>query len=119
MVKGLVTGPTGAPMRTVLAGPLELPVEIKTGAAAAPAGAQVEPQQQECDVLNLEILGTNLDLLGLKLSTMPIVLDLVAQAGGTDVLGDLICTVLELVGNVIGLVDLLNELLGALTGLAG
>jgi len=117
MVKGLVTGPTGAPVGTALAGPLELPVEIKDG--AAPAGAQIVPQQAECQVLHLEIAGVNLNLLGLTITTQPIVLDLAAEAGGTNVLGSLICAILELLGNVVGLVDLLNELLGVLGGLAG
>ena len=37
----------------------------------------------------------------------------------TNVLGSLICTVLETVNNVVGLVNLLNQLLGILGGLTG
>ena len=49
--------------------------------------------------------------------TAPVVLDITAD--DSEVLGQLICTALSLVENVIGLVDILNQILGLLTGLLG
>lgn len=48
-------------------------------------------------------------------TTQPIGIDLSGESGG--VLGQLICLILETVGNVLGLVGLLNQLLGLLGGL--
>lgn len=120
MLRGTVTGAAGAPVGTALVGPTELPVQV-SGAAAARSSAAASGVviQQTCELLHLEIQPITLDVLGLQVTTLPIGIDLVASGEGTDVLGRLICTVLETVGNVIGLVDLLNQILGLLTGLLG
>jgi hypothetical protein len=116
-----------APSTTILRGPVELPVTIGAGAAAAGASARKTPgagrsllvQAQTCPLLHLDLGAVNLDLLGLQVTTAPIAIDIVAAGGGTDVLGSLICTVLETVGNVIRVVDLLNNILRLVTGLLG
>ena len=60
----------------------------------------------------------NLNLLGVQFVTTPITLDLIdLDAGG--VLGQLICTALDTVGNVVYLVGVLNSILSLLTGLLG
>jgi len=56
---------------------------------------------------------------GLQVATQPISIDVSGVTGGTNVLGSLICTILETVNNVVGLVNLLNQLLGILGGLTG
>jgi hypothetical protein len=121
MVAGAATS-GGAPLGTVLAGPIALPVSVQPGSpittTAASIGAPVAAQAT-CQVLHLELAAVNLDVLGLQVTTQPVVLDLAADAAGTNILGQLVCTVLETVGNVIGLVDLLNQILGLLTGLLG
>lgn len=107
--------------------PMELPVTIGSGAAAAGASAPKTPgggrrflaQAQTCEVLHLVLGAVNFDLLGLQITTGPIPIDIVAVGGGTDVLGSLICTLLETVGNVIAVVDLLNNILGLVLGLLG
>lgn len=115
-IRGSVIGADGLPVGSVLRGPVELPVTV-SGAAAAAAGAV--QQQATCDVLHLALGAVSLDVLGLQVTTAPIAIDIVASGEGTDVLGRLICTVLETVGNVVALVDLLNQILGLLTGLLG
>jgi hypothetical protein len=124
---GFIQGSAGLTPSTILRGPVELPVTIGAGAAAAGAsarqtagaGRRLLVQAQTCPVLHLDLGAVNLDLLGLQVTTAPIVIDIVASGGGTDVLGSLICTVLETVANVIAVVDLLNNILGLVTGLLG
>jgi hypothetical protein len=125
-IRGSAVTAAGVPLGAVLRGPVELPVTVSgAGARGAAAGKSIGVHgraflvQQTCEVLHLELGAVAFDLLGLQVNTQPIVIDLLASGGGTDVLGSLICTALELVGNVIGLVDILNSILGLLTGLLG
>jgi hypothetical protein len=72
---------------------------------------------QGCTPLQLNIGATNVDLLGLQVALDPIGLTLTG-ASGTP-LGDLVCAASSLIGNVAGLVNLLNSVLGLVTGLLG
>lgn len=76
-----------------------------TGAASARAA---------CDVLHLTLGPLDLDLLGLQVHLDRVVLDIVAQPGPGNLLGNLLCAVAGLLdGNGInGLAALLNRLLG-------
>lgn len=116
MVTGSVTDPTGTPIGTFLVGRVELPVTVGSPAISTAAASDVIAQAT-CQVLHLDIGAINLNLLGLQFATAPIAIDLMAD--DADVLGQLVCTALELVGNVVGLVDILNQILGLLTGLLG
>jgi hypothetical protein len=118
MVTGTVTGPMGYTVGTTLTGPLTLPVSAGPPPAPGPIVVRRAVVQQTCDVLHLEVQPITLDVLGFQVTTLPVVIDVAADGGGTAVLGHLVCTILETVGNVPGLVDLLNVLLGLLTGLA-
>jgi hypothetical protein len=115
ILRGSGVAAAGAPLGTVFVAPVEFPVAV-SGHAPEPGEPAV---QQVCELLNLDLGPINLDVLGLQLTTLPIDIDLIASGEGTDVLGQLICVILETVGNVIGLVNLLNQLLGLLGGLAG
>jgi hypothetical protein len=120
MVSGTLTGPMGFTMGTTLTGPLALPVTVGPRPAPTPISIvrrEAVIQQQLCDLVHIEVQPITIDVLGLQVTTLPLGLDLIADATGTNVLGHLVCTILETVGNVLGLVDLLNALLGLLTGL--
>jgi len=72
-----------------------------------------------CDVLHLVLAPLDLDLLGLKVHLDRVVLDIVAQSGAGNLLGNLLCSVAGLLdGGVQGalgrLVNLLNQILGKL-----
>jgi len=78
-------------------------------AAAAPA----------CNVLNLVLGPLDLDLLGLQVHLDRVVLNIVAQSGAGNLLGNLLCSVAGLLdgglGGLLGqLSSLLNQILGAL-----
>jgi hypothetical protein len=72
--------------------------DLLGGGAAAAAHGHVIAQQQggggghRCDILNLEIEnGITLDLLGLLVETSPICLDVYAERGSGNLLGNLLC----------------------------
>lgn len=71
-----------------------------------------------CDILHLELGPLDLDLLGLQVHLDKIVLDINAQSGPGNLLGNLLCAVAGLLdgnGNALGrLRNLLNDILGAL-----
>ena len=74
-----------------------------------------------CDILHLDLGPLDLDLLGLVIHLDEIVLDIVAQPGPGNLLGNLLCAVAGLLdgpGPIAGLLDqivgLLEQILGAL-----
>jgi hypothetical protein len=118
-VTGSVTSREGGPLLTALAGPMSFPVQLSPGSAAPTSGAQVTAPAATCQVLHLDVGAVSLNVLGLQVTTQPISIDVSGTSGGTNVLGQLLCTILQTVGNVVGLVNLLNQLLGVLGGLTG
>ena len=69
-----------------------------------------------CQILHLDLGPLALDLLGLQVDLSRVVLDITAQAGAGNLLGNLLCAVAGLLDNPGGLARLLNQILGALLG---
>ena len=67
-----------------------------------------------CDILHLDIGPIALDLLGLKVNLSEIILDITAQSGAGNLLGNLLCGVANLLNDSSGLSRLLNQILAAL-----
>jgi hypothetical protein len=67
-----------------------------------------------CEILHLDIGPIAIDLLGLQVDLSRIVLDITAQAGAGNLLGNLLCAVAGLLDNPGGLARLLNQILAAL-----
>jgi len=67
-----------------------------------------------CEILHLDLGPLSLDLLGLQVDLSRVVLDITAQAGAGNLLGNLLCAVAGLLDNPGGLARLLNQILGAL-----
>jgi hypothetical protein len=128
----------GRAVGSVLVGEVTWPVSLRSGgvvvarggAAGAPQvrsvslsadaarGAGFVPvQATACQVLDIVLGANTIDLMGIQIALGPAVLSL-AGATGTA-LGGLVCSVSDLIGNVAGLVDLVNSILGLLTGLLG
>ena len=75
-----------------------------------------------CPILHLDLGPIHLDLLGLRVDLSEVVLDITAQSGPGNLLGNLLCAITNLLngsGNATTLADLLNQLLRALTNLLG
>ena len=100
-----------------------VPVTVPTSTAAgttqtAAALAAVTPQAV-CGILNLQLGPIHLDLLGLVLDTNQINVTLNAVSGAGNLLGNLLCSVTNLLNGGIGgalnqIVGLLNQILAAL-----
>jgi hypothetical protein len=67
-----------------------------------------------CEILHLDLGPLSLDLLGLQVDLSRVVLDITAQAGAGNLLGNLLCAVAGLLDNPGGLARLLNQILGVL-----
>lgn len=67
-----------------------------------------------CDILHLDIGPISLDLLGLKVDLSRIVLDITAERGSGNLLGNLLCAVAGLLDDPSGLARLLNQILALL-----
>lgn len=69
-----------------------------------------------CPVLHLVLGPLDLDLLGLQVHLDKVVLDITAQSGPGNLLGNLLCAVAHLLDNNAtgGLTAVLNQILGAL-----
>ena len=124
---------------TAVAGEVTWPVRVSTGGMAvasgrqlaspgltriawtppdvAPAASFLRVQGQSCPVLNVALGPANVDLFGVQVALTAVTLDLTGAAGTP--LGDLVCAASGLLGNVAGLVNLLNSVLGLVTGLLG
>jgi hypothetical protein len=70
--------------------------------------------QTSCDILHLELGPLFLDLLGLQINLNQIVLDIDAQAGPGNLLGNLLCAVAGLLDDPTGLARVLNSILSIL-----
>jgi hypothetical protein len=67
-----------------------------------------------CDILHLDLGPLSLNILGLQVDLSRIVLDITAQAGAGNLLGNLLCAVAGLLDNPGGLARVLNDILAAL-----
>jgi hypothetical protein len=70
--------------------------------------------QATCEIMHLDLGPLHLNLLGLEIDLSQIVLDITAQSGAGNLLGNLLCAVVNLLNNPSGLADLLNRILAAL-----
>ena len=70
--------------------------------------------QATCEILHLDLGPLSLDLLGLQIDLSRVVLDITAVAGAGNLLGNLLCAVVNLLNNPADLVRVLNQILDIL-----
>ena len=70
--------------------------------------------QSSCDILRLDLGPISLDILGLQVDLSRIILDIDAQTGAGNLLGNLLCAVTGLLDQPSGLAKLLNQILDIL-----
>jgi hypothetical protein len=94
---------------------VSVPVVATQGTAGAPSAfAITTAAAATCPVLNLDLGPLHLDLLGLVVDLNRVVLNIVAESGAGNLLGNLLCAVTGLLDNPGGLAQLLNQILAAL-----
>jgi hypothetical protein len=98
VVNGVVKDASGAVTKTITNAPVTIPLASATGT---------------CNILHLELGPLDLDLLGLNVHLNRVVLDVTAQSGPGNLLGNLLCSIAHLLdqNNLQGVVDQLNGLL--------
>ena len=85
------------------------------GTVQAPVAVTDPPGS--CQILHLDLGPLDLNLLGLQIHLNEVVLDITAQQGSGNLLGNLLCAVTHLLDNTNalgGITALLNRILGAL-----
>jgi hypothetical protein len=112
LVSGIISGTANG--TAFIQAITDVPAELIRGGVGTMQGGGA------CDILALDLGPLHLDLLGLVVDLAPVVLDIVAQTGSGNLLGNLLCAVVRLldgpgvfaaIGN---LLDQINAILGAL-----
>lgn len=116
VLAGIATNTTTGVIQSIVR-TVSMPVSFGD-AAAAPAAAAISAQQATCDILHLVLGPLHLDLLGLVVDLNQVVLDITAERGPGNLLGNLLCAITGLLdgGSSSGVADLLNQVLGILSG---
>jgi hypothetical protein len=103
---GVATPTGGAPVSVYRT--IAVPAGVAMNASATPTAAA------SCGILHLDLGPLFLDLLGLQVDLSEVILDITAQTGPGNLLGNLLCAVTGLLDSPGGLAQLLNQILGIL-----
>ena len=123
LLNATVTDSTGAVVKTIVTNAVWPVANAGSGTAGADAAWSCDTAaetQQACDILNLVLGPLHLDLLGLVVDLNQVILNITAQPGAGNLLGNLLCAITGLLdGGSLGLqlVNLLNQLVGLLGAL--
>jgi len=112
LLTGTLTDAAGAPLGTVNQ-TISTPIDRSASADAVAAAAS-------CQILDLRLQPLDLDLLGLKVHLDTVHLNITAQTGSGNLLGNLLCAVTGLLdgaGALAQIAALLNQILAILNGL--
>jgi len=107
--------PLAAEVAEAVLSPPRLPAVAAAGVPLAVAAAQtalpVTIVDTSCQILHLDLGAISLDVLGLQINLSRVILDITAQAGAGNLLGNLLCAVANLLNNPNPLARLLNSIL--------
>ena len=112
LLTGTLTDAAGTPLGTVNQ-TISTPIDRSASADAVAAAAS-------CQILDLRLQPLDLDLLGLKVHLDTVHLNITAQTGSGNLLGNLLCAVTGLLdgaGALSQIAALLNQILAILNGL--
>ncbi len=110
----------GGVTQTVVAAGTAIPVQTPNAGTAAATTNAASTAAGSCFILNLTLGPLDLNLLGLQVHLNQVVLNITAQSGSGNLLGNLLCSVADLLNNGGALTDisnLLNQILGSLSNL--
>jgi hypothetical protein len=93
-------------------------IRVKSVNGTPARAGRVAPARATCDILHLVLGPLDLNLLGLKVHLDRIVLNVVAESGAGNLLGNLLCAVTGLLdGGLAGQLGILTNLLNRILGL--
>jgi len=129
LISGRLNGPAGAmDVEDAMAMiPVRVPaLENGQCGASAKAADVITQQQAACSILHLDLGPLDLNLLGLVVHLDEVILDISAQPGAGNLLGNLLCAITGLLngfnlGNILqgALTNVLTNLLNNLLGITG
>jgi hypothetical protein len=93
-----------------LTGTINLAIGVVKNVGATPVTMPTTITGATCDILNLRIGAISLDLLGLNVDLSAIALDITAQQGSGELLGNLLCAVAHLFDGGGPLADIISNL---------
>jgi hypothetical protein len=111
-VSGILTNAAGT--ATSVLSTFSAPVTVGQGASAANGAQAAAISAAACSILHLDLGPLSLNLLGLTVDLSEVVLDIAAEPGAGNLLGNLLCSVAGLLDSPGGLARLLNQILGIL-----
>lgn len=122
LAAGVLSGTVnGVPFTQTFA---DVPATLSSGASSAAsavtAGVTAQQSSGTCDILFLDLGPLHLDILGLTVDLNQVVLDVAAQSGAGNLLGNLLCTVVHLFDApailvaIANILDQINAILGAI-----
>ena len=125
VLNGTITYLDGTtPASTIANQTLTTTATLKKGGQVASTSSIFQLAQASCGILLLDLGPLHLDLLGLVVDLNEVILDITAQSGANNLLGNLLCALtglLDLPGAITGIINLINSinnLLGSIGGLA-
>lgn len=122
ILSGTMTTSTGTVIGSVFK-QVSLPVSFPTTAAMAKSASSFAggiASNATCSILALDLGPLDLNLLGLTVHLNEVVLNIDAQTGAGNLLGNLLCAVTNLLngaGTLVDIANLLNQILQVLIGL--
>ena len=127
ILTGTMTSSTGQVLGSVMrqiAMPVSFPGASATKAGLTKNSSSLGPIETAatCEILHLDLGPLALNLLGLNVNLSEVVLDINAQTGAGNLLGNLLCAVTNLLngaGTLVDVANVLNQILGALSGILG
>lgn len=117
VLTGTLTDSAGTSLGSILN---TVAVPVAPNASLTPAGPLAAAPATSCEVLNLVLGPLDLNLLGLAVHLNQVVLNISAVPGAGNLLGNLLCSVTNLLnsgGALTQVTGLLNQVLGILGGL--
>ena len=121
-VSGILTDSKGKVLGSVFRD-VAVPVAVTSGATTSTGRAATLSvnAMATCPILHLDLGPLSLNLLGLQVNLSEVVLDISAQSGPGNLLGNLLCAVTNLLngGSTSALSNVLNQVLQAITNLLG
>ena len=120
-ITGTLTDSTGVPVVSIMRA-VSIPTTVNGAAGTSSAGRLSISTNATCDILGLVLGPLHLDVLGLTVDLNQVVLDIAAQTGAGNLLGNLLCAVVSLLDGAGALVDiaqLLNRILDIIGGILG